>query len=68
MDMNPGNIPRIRATFIKGLRSLKRSLDIVYDTDKTKKVEIIQVAIETTSVFVNQRVKLNVVLSVSRFI
>ena len=36
--MNPGNNPRIIAIFMNGFLTLKRSLDIQYETDNTKKV------------------------------
>ena len=53
MDMNAGNNFRIIATFIYGLRILKRSLEVQYAMESTKKVEIRHTKQAIINVFLN---------------
>ena len=59
MDINPGNIPRISATFIIGFLILKRRRLNVNDTARTMRVEPRHETIETIRVFMNHFVNLN---------
>ena len=52
--MNPGNIPRISATFINGFLSLKRILDIQYETASTNAVDIIHEKIAIMKVYLKK--------------
>jgi len=51
--MNPGNNPRISATFKNFLRALNFSLLITYATDKVRNVEKMNEKNATTRVFMN---------------
>jgi hypothetical protein len=66
--MNPGNIPRINATFINGRLSRKRILDIQYDIANTNTVDIIQEKIAIIKVFMNIFGKFRIPVSVNNFV
>ena len=68
MDMKPGKRPRIMAIFINGFLILKRILDIQYETESTKMVEIIQVQIAMINVFKNICGKFRILVSVNNFL
>jgi len=65
MDMKDGNRPKIIAIFINGFLILKRILDIQYETESTKMVEMIQVKIAIISVFMNILGKFRILVSVN---
>ena len=65
MDMKDGNNPRIIAIFINGFLILKRILDILYATESTNIVEMIQVKIAITKVFMNILGKFKILVSVN---
>ena len=65
MDMKDGNSPKIIAIFINGFLILKRILDIQYETESTKMVEMIQVKIAIISVFMNILGKFRILVSVN---
>ena len=66
--MNPGNIPSISATFINGFLSLKRILDIQYETASTNAVDIIHEKIAIIKVFLNICIKFRIPVSVKSFV
>ena len=65
MDMKDGNRPMIIAIFINGFLILKRILDIQYATESTKMVEMMQVKIAITKVFINIFGKFKILVSVN---
>ena len=65
MDMKDGNRPKIIAIFINGFLILKRILDIQYETESTKMVEMIQVKIAIINVFMNILGKFRILVSVN---
>ena len=65
MDMKDGNRPKIIAIFINGFLILKRILDIQYETESTKMVEMIQVKIAIINVFMNIFGKFRILVSVN---
>ena len=63
--MMDGNMPRIRAMFMKVLRPRKRRRDMQKDTDSTKNSEMMHTKIAMTSVFMNMRGKFITSVSVN---
>ena len=68
IDMKAGNNPRIIARFMKGLRILNLSRDILYATESTNTVEMIHENTEINSVLKNALGKFNSVVSVNSLV
>ena len=64
-DIIDGNMPKIKAIFIKVLRPRKRKRDMQKDTASTKNIEIKQVKIAIINVFINMRGKFITLVSVN---